>query len=32
MGYSMLAAGTDTGLLQQALGQLVQAIDMKKPS
>ena len=29
MGYTMLAAGTDTGLLQQSLGQLVEAIDMK---
>jgi 2-dehydro-3-deoxyglucarate aldolase/4-hydroxy-2-oxoheptanedioate aldolase len=31
MGYTMLAAGTDTGLLQQALGQLVETIDMKTP-
>ena len=32
MGYTMLAAGTDTGLLQQSLGQLVEAIDMKTPT
>ena len=32
MGYTMLAAGTDTGLLQQALGQLVETIDMKTPT
>jgi 2-dehydro-3-deoxyglucarate aldolase/4-hydroxy-2-oxoheptanedioate aldolase len=26
MGYTMLAAGTDTALLQQAFGQLIQGI------
>jgi 2-keto-3-deoxy-L-rhamnonate aldolase RhmA len=27
MGYTMLAAGTDTGLMQQAFGQLIDGIN-----
>jgi hypothetical protein len=27
MGYTMLAAGTDTGLIQQAFGQLIDGIN-----
>jgi hypothetical protein len=30
MGYSMIAAGTDTGLLQQAYGDLVARIEARQ--